>query len=130
MDNGVTEEQEQQSASLSFSDVFHKAFPYYLAIGMSYELFWFGEPRLVKEYREAHELRNIQKNQEFWVQGVYVFRAFKSVMEAFSYGMSGGKGSKPSEYPNEPIPFTEAEQKAATERNKQRTLKWVQDNQY
>lgn len=105
-------------------------FPYYLAIGMPYEVFWNGDPRLVKAYREAHELRNIQKNQECWVQGVYVFRAVKSVVEALSYGMSGGKGSKPSNYPEEPIPFTEAEQRAATERNKQRTLKWVKDNQH
>lgn len=129
MDNGVIENQQQQSASLSFTDIFNKAFPYYLSIGMTYELFWLGDPRLVKAYREAHELRNIQKNQELWVQGIYVFRAFKSVIEAFSYGMGGGKGTKPSEYPSEPIPFTEAEQKAATERNKERTMNWVQDNQ-
>lgn len=97
---------------------------------MPYELFWNGDPSLTKIYREAHELRNQQKNQEMWIQGLYVFRGFKAVLEAFSYGMSGGKGSKPSAYPEEPLPFTEAEQKAATERNKQRTLKWVEDNQH
>lgn len=97
---------------------------------MPYELFWNGEPELVKVYRKAHELRTEQKNQEMWVQGIYVFKAFKSVMEAFSYGLSGGKGSKPGEYPSEPIPFTEAEQKAAAERNKQRTLQWVKNNQH
>ena len=71
-----------------------------------------------------------QRNQEMWMQGVYVLKAFKSVMEAFSYGMSGGKGSKPSEYPSEPMPVTVREQKAAEERNNQRTLAWVQDGQY
>lgn len=104
--------------------------PYYLAIGMPYELFWYGEPGLVKVYREAHELRTEQKNQEMWAQGVYVHRAFKSVIEAFVLGMNGGNGSRPSEYPDSPIPFTEREQQAATERNKQRTLEWVEQNQH
>lgn len=103
--------------------------PYYLAIGMSSTEFWDGEPWLVGVYRKAHELRTQQRNQEMWVQGIYNFRAFRSVIETFTYGMGGGKGSKPSEYPKEPIPFTEGEQKAATERNKQRTLAWVRSNQ-
>ena len=106
-----------------------KVLPYYLAIGMPYELFWYGEPKLVKVYREAHDLRMTQRNQELWVQGIYNFRAFRSVIEAFGYGLSGGKGSKPSEYPSEPMALTEYEQKMATERNKQRTLQWVRDNQ-
>lgn len=104
--------------------------PYYLAIGMPYDLFWNGDPLLVKVYEKAHELKTEQKNQEMWVQGIYNFRAFKSVIEAFAYGLNGGKGSKPSEYPNEPIPFTEGEQKAATERNIKRTLQWVKDGQH
>lgn len=97
---------------------------------MSYELFWNGEPELVKTYREAHELRNQQKNQEMWMQGLYVFLGFKSVMEAFASGMSGSKSSTPKPYPEEPIPITEAEQKLATERNKQRTLQWVEKGQH
>ena len=106
------------------------ALPYYLAIGMPYELFWYGEPTLVKAYREAHEMRSAQKNQELWMQGKYNLCAFRSVIEALSYGLSGGKGSKPSEYPHEPFPVTEYEKKTLTEKNKQRTLKWVEDNQH
>lgn len=105
-----------------------QALPYYLAIGMPYELFWNGDPYLVETYRKTHQLQLEQRNQELWVQGLYNFRAFKSVIEGFAYALNGGKGTKPSEYPSEPIPFTEAEQKAATERNKQRTMKW-EDNQ-
>ena len=97
---------------------------------MPYELFWNGDPKLVKVYREAHSLRMQLKNQELWMQGLYDFRAFKCVIEAFAQGLSGGKGGKPSEYPREPIPLTEAEQKAATERNKKRTLAWVESGQH
>jgi len=104
--------------------------PYYLAIGMPYELFWNGKPSLVKVYREAHAIKAEQHNQEMWAQGLYNFRAFRAVMEGFGYGLSGGKGNKPSEYPQEPIPFTEREQIAAKERNKQRTLAWVERGQH
>jgi len=97
---------------------------------MPYELFWNGEPILAKVYREAHEIINQQKNQEMWVQGIYNFRGFRAVAESLAYGLSGGKGSKPSQYPDAPIPFTEAEQKAATERNKAKTLQWVESGQH
>lgn len=103
--------------------------PYYLAIGMPYEVFWYEKPTMVKAYLKAHELRNMQKNQEMWVQGIYNFKAFRSVIEAFAIGLSEKKSGKPSEYPSEPIPFTETEKEMATERNKQRTLQWVKNNQ-
>ena len=100
-----------------------------MAIGMPYELFWHGEPKKAKTFRDAHNIRMEQRNQEMWVQGIYNLKAFRSVIEALSYGLSGGKGSKPSQYPDQPIPFTEHEQKMATERNKQRTLAWVKEGQ-
>lgn len=105
------------------------AFPYYLAIGMSYDLYWHGDPRLVTTYRKAHEMKIAQKNEEMWMQGIYNLRAFKTVAEAVVIGLSGKNGSKPGEYPTEPFPITEAEQKAATERRKKRTLEWVKHGQ-
>ncbi len=105
------------------------ALPYYLAIGMPYELFWDGDPTLVKVYREAHELRAQMKNQEEWMQGLYNYHGFRAVVEALAYGFSGRKGNKPQDYPSEPFPITAAEQKALKERNKQRTLEWVQKHQ-
>lgn len=104
--------------------------PYYLAIGMPYDLFWNGEPELTKVYRKAHEFRTEQRNQEMWVQGIYVLRAFQNVIEKFGQAMSGKSGGKVTEYPQEPLPFTENERKAAKERNKQRTLLWVEEGQH
>ena len=104
--------------------------PYYLAIGMPYELFWHGKPSLVKVYREAHALQAEQRNQEMWAQGLYNQKAFRTIMEGFIYALSEGKSGKPSDYPREPIPFTEREQIAAKERNKQRTLAWVERGQH
>lgn len=106
-----------------------QALPYYLAIGMPYELFWNGEPELVKVYREAHELRNEQRNQEMWVQGIYNYRAFREIMEAFAAGLSGSKSSCASEYPREPIAFTAREQESAAQREKERAERYVQEHQ-
>ncbi len=114
---------------MSFTDVFNKEFPYYLALGMSYEQYWYGDPRLVKAYRKAHELKAQQKNEEMWVQGIYFSRALHSVAEGVMYAVNGGKGKKPSQYPMEPIPFTKAEQDAAEERKRQRALAWVENGQ-
>lgn len=96
---------------------------------MSYELFWFGDPWLVQAYAKANELENERLNQQLWLQGLYNFRAFKSVIDAFAYGLGGNKGSKPEGYFDKPIAITEHEKKAQTEQNKQRTLAWVNANQ-
>jgi len=103
--------------------------PYYLAIGMPYDLFWNGDPILAKVYREAHEYSNRQKNQEMWMQGIYFLKGLQTVAEKVASGLSGKSSSRTSEYPQEPIPITEEEQKEALERNKQRTLAWAQKNQ-
>lgn len=96
---------------------------------MSSDEFWYGEPRLAKVYREAHELRNQIRNQELWMQGLYNYRAFSSVIEGLAYGFTGGKGNKPSKYPEQPFALSEQERKVELERNKKRTLEWVRDGQ-
>lgn len=97
---------------------------------MSNDEFWNGEPRLAVAYREMHEIRNEIKNQELWIAGLYNCKAFSSVAEALAYGLAGSKGKKPSQYPEQPLPLTEKEQRIALERNKQRTLDWVQSGQH
>lgn len=96
---------------------------------MTQEDFWFGEPRLVKVYKEAHGIRNQIRNQELWIQGMYNYRAITSVAESLAYAIGGGKGSKPSKYPDKPFALTEEEQQAEVERNKRRTLAWVEQGQ-
>ena len=61
--------------------------------------------------------------------GMYNYRAFASVAEGLAFGMSGGKGNKPSKYPEQPFAISEEARKAETERNKKRTLDWVKAHQ-
>ena len=88
----------------TYTDIFDEAFPYYLSIGMSYELYWHGEPNLVKAYRKADEMRVDRMNYEKWLQGLYIYQGIgclTPILNPFS------KKHKPEEYPKEPIAITE-----------------------
>lgn len=101
----------------SYTEIFNEAFPYYLSIGMSYELYWYGEPNLVKAYREADELRVDRMNYEAWLQGLYVYQAVGALYPVFN---PFSKQKKAEEYLKEPIVITERarNQKAMEEGNK------------
>lgn len=95
-------------------------FPYYLSIGMTYELFWDGEPQLAAAYRKADAMRRRRMNEELWLSGIYTAEALASTV-----GNMFSKGSK-HKYPSEPMPITadevqerkEREQRAKVERIK------------
>lgn len=92
---------------------------YYLAIGMSMNEYWNASPHLARYYREAHRLRTEQRNQELWLQGLYIYNAFGVVLaNAF-----GKKGSKKHKYMDRPIDLFgktegEIEAEAIRERNR------------
>ena len=103
--------------------------PYYLAIGMTYDEFWYGDAWLVKVFEQAHEQKISMRNQEIYLQGLYNFKAFRAVIEAFSYGLGGCKGSKPEGYFEYPIPITEAEKEAEKQRKIKHTYEWIKKSQ-
>lgn len=78
---------------------------------MTVDEFWDGLPILAKSYRELHRLRNEQKNQELWMQGMYVHEAFTAVMSA----VLSKKGAKPIKYPEQPYRITAKTQKEKAE---------------
>ena len=83
-------------------------------MGMSYEEFWHGNPRLVESYREAYKLKQQIKDYEFWKQGMYVYEAFldaSPILHAFAK-----KGTKPYPYPSKPYGVEQAETKEDKEK--------------
>lgn len=97
--------------------------PYYLSIGMSHEQYWDDDPWLADVFRKAHNLKIEMRNQELWMQGLYIHQAFNAVMANFGKGLTGKKGGKQEKYIEKPIritPMTEMEkkQKAKEERRK------------
>lgn len=90
-------------ATPTYTEVFEEVFPYYLAMGMSYEQFWFDEPKLAVFYRKSDEIRKRRMNEELWLSGIYTAEALASTV-----GNMFTKGEKHN-YPSEPKPITLAE---------------------
>ena len=98
----------EQDGSLphsTYTEQFYEMFPYYLSIGMTPEQYWDGDCTLVKYYRKAEELRNEKRNQELWLQGMYIYEAIcdvSPILHAFAK-----KGAKPHPYPSKPYAISE-----------------------
>ena len=111
--------QASSPSSFTYTEKFYEYFPYYLAIGMTPEQYWDGDCTLPKYYRKAEELRNEKRNQELWLQGMYVYEAICDVapiLHAFAK-----KGTKPAPYSSKPYPLTD-KQVEQEEEEKQRKL--------
>lgn len=109
-------EEELVSASSSFNErggvgdhpasLFAYHFPYYLASGMTYSQYWLEDYTLVIPYREAEKIRTQKKNQELWLQGMYVLEAIATA------------NNKDYKYPKEPYPLDAQEQQERIERDR------------
>lgn len=88
----------------SHTDVFYEYFPFYLSIGMTYDQYWNDDCTLTNYYSKAHKLRNEYKNQELWLQGMYIYDALccvSPVLHAFAKPRT-----KPLPYPKKPYDLT------------------------
>lgn len=112
----------EQQTPLSMGEVFRKLCPEYLHYGMTWEQYWNGDPWMVVAFAEAHKLRIQQRNEELWMQGLYVHDAFAVVLSnAFAQ-----KGSVPKKYLEKPLdifPKTEEEKEAEEERELRKMVK-------
>lgn len=86
-----------------------------MSIGMTYDEFWNQDVRLVEVYRKAQELREKRRNQELWLQGMYVYEALCDASPMFRFSMKRGT-IKPEPYVKEPYPITAAEVREREER--------------
>ena len=114
--------------SNSYTTKFYEDFPYYLSIGMTPEQFWDGDPLLAKYYRQADEIKWKRKNQELWLQGMYIYDALCDVapiLQAFAK-----KGTKATPYPDHPYSLTakerEAERKLQKERDREKARRYME----
>ena len=70
---------------------------------MTYEQFWQGDVDLVKAYREAQELRDERRNQELWIQGMYIYEALCAVSAVIP--RLSKRPVKPGPYAERPYPL-------------------------
>lgn len=112
-ENGGSGDNKPHSPFLTYTEQFYAVFPYYLSIGMTYEQFWNDDVDLVKYYRKAEEIRNERRNQELWLQGMYVYEAIcdvSPILHAFAK-----KGTKPHPYSDRPYSLTEQQREKEKE---------------
>ena len=105
----VGSEPESSLPFVTYAERFKEQFPYYLAIGMTPEQYWDGDPELARAYRKADEIRMERKNQELWLQGMYVYEAIcdaSPILHDFAK-----KGTKPYPYVDKPYPINEKQHK-------------------
>jgi hypothetical protein len=103
------------SPRLTYTQQFEEHFPYYLALGMTYEDYWRRDPCLVKYYRQAERIRTERVNYEAWLQGAYIYDALcfvSPILHAFAE-----KGTQPMEYLKKP--YAIGKEKAEQERKAQ-----------
>lgn len=90
-----------------------------MAIGMSYDQFWNGDPEIAKVYRKADAIRQRRMNQELWLEGIYMVNALSATV-----GNMFTKGQK-NQYPAEPLPITLEEQQERKEREQKARMERI-----
>jgi hypothetical protein len=95
----------QKQEQKTVAEIIDFYFPQYLALGMPYEVYWHGDPKLAKAYREADKLRLQRENQRLWLQGAYIYNIMVSVAPTYN----SLKPHDPLPYMEHPIPITEKE---------------------
>ena len=90
----------------SYRELFDKAFPSYLAMGMTYDEFYNKDHTLAIAYRKAYRIKRKQENQDMWLLGGYVYDAITRVSPLFNPFNSH---PKPMPYLDKPFPMYEEE---------------------
>lgn len=104
----------------TIEEVFTDACPYFMAIGMTYDEFWYQDPHIAKMFLKAHEIRQKQDNERLWLQGYYFYIALcdvAPVLNAFAK-----KGTKVQNYPSEPLALSQEEIEQREEVKRQNRL--------
>lgn len=92
----------------------------YMLYGMTYEQFWFGDPRMTITFREAYLLKQRAKNEDMWMQGLYIYRAVSAVVAS----ALGNRNAKYIDAPLDYLPKTKAEKKQEEYKEKRKVIEF------
>ena len=112
------------------TQVFEENFPFYLAIGMSYAEYWEGDPVLTQYYRKAYRIKQEERNNDAWLQGLYIYDAVSTALHNALRGM--GKQKPPAkDYAKQPYDFkgktkSEAEKAKEVEIEQEKAAAWME----
>ena len=89
----------EDTSALSYTEMFYRCLPQYLAMGMSADEFWNCDPRMYKVYRELDRIKTEKENQRLWLEGMYVYQAI--LLSAPR--LNSLKPEEPVQYPAKPF---------------------------
>lgn len=116
--NRLITKDESKVEVTSLTKLFEEQCPIYMAYGMEYNDFWYGDAYLTKFYRESHKLKVKQKDEELWMQGMYIYEALcdvSPILHAFSK-----KGTKPLPFSEKPYLFNSEQFKSEEEKEQEK----------
>lgn len=96
----IAKEKSKEVEFTSLSQLFDEKCPIFMSYGMSYDEYWHGDSYRAKYYLQAHKIKVRQKDEEMWMQGMYIYEALcdvSPILHAFSK-----TGTKPLQYSNTP----------------------------
>ena len=110
------------------TEIFEEAFPFYLAIGMSYAEYWEGDPSLARYYRKAYLIKQEEINNNAWLQGLYIYDAISTAL----YNALRGKNTAAKTYTGKPYDFnnkekTEAEKAKEVAIEQEKAAAWMEN---
>ena len=88
-------------------------------MGMSYSQYWDEPPYLAVVYRRAYRLKREVDNENFWLQGLYMYDAVAVALQN-AFSKRGAKKEKYLERPIDIFPLTEAEKKLREEEERKK----------
>ena len=99
-----------------------EACPMYMAMGMTLDEYWNGDPVLAKYYRKAYAIKREKENEDFWLQGMYFYDALSTVI----HNALKSKNEKARNYTEKPYDF----KKEKTEEDKAKEVQIEQEKAY
>ena len=118
----ISKEKRKQVEDTSLSKLFEELCPIFMSYGMSYDEYWHGSPYRAKFYLDAHKLKIKQRDEEMWMQGMYIYEALcdvSPILHAFSK-----KGTKPLQYSS--LPYLSKVNELKIEKDKEQEKKNAQ----
>lgn len=89
-----------------------------MALGMTYEQYWYGDPLMARAFYKADKIRQQRMNDEAWLYGAYTLRALQATVGNIFLK----KGAKPVEYPRKPIDISEETEEEKEAREEQEAV--------
>lgn len=107
LSGGSVSDTDDTPQEFSFAKYLDTICPYYMNYGMTWDEFWYESIDRLQGYWQKHQFAVEQRNQELWLQGLYIRSAVASCLD---------KNNKYPDKPHRITKMTEAEQDAENKR--------------